>query len=159
MWARSLVRQPVRGCLVGEGRSLSPALRREHFKAPSSTFMLAGGLPPCVCAVSTPDTALDMEGEQPPSAPRARDTGWPPHPGSGGAASSLLACRLHSRTTRATCATPPGCLGHRRVQEHGGAGWGGSANLRGATGGVKPGGLGAQSRHGESCDDVVPSVE
>lgn len=43
----SLTREPgasalFGGFLVGEGRSLSPALRREHFKAPSSTFMPAG---------------------------------------------------------------------------------------------------------------------
>ena len=57
----------VGGFLVGEGRSLSPALRREHFKAPGFTFMPAGVSHLCLRCVHTRH-GPDMEGDQPPSA-------------------------------------------------------------------------------------------
>lgn len=57
----------VGGFLVGEGRSLSPALKREHFKAPSFTFMPAGVSHLHLRCVHTRH-GPDVEGDQPPFA-------------------------------------------------------------------------------------------
>lgn len=157
MWAEAWCVSLFGGCLVGEGESLSPALRREHFKPPVP--------PSCWLRVSHPASAvhtrhgMDMEVSSPPSAPRG-----PGHrlaPTSRAQGSRPPHCSMPSpQQDWATCRPRLDVWGTGGFRALGRSRVGGQCQpQRGNRGRASLGAWGHRAGTRSPCDDVVPSVE